>query len=191
VDIDDTTVCVVVEEMMKSGSDAKQLFSSVHTVLEMAVCANFDRDKRWMKSVIKLGHEMVPPKPRYPKAFDPAALYMLIQEGKSLETMALSELQWRFQVLLRTQAVRRGDCLTKWDWRDILTTGDKTDKIRHNSKGRRAASTSGRTECGRSTVPMRSPLPNPTHAASCSSRSIHAFSCAVAEPPPTSTTKGR
>jgi hypothetical protein len=46
VDLDDTAICAILESITKSKSGAKQLLSTVHTVLEMTVCANLDRDAK-------------------------------------------------------------------------------------------------------------------------------------------------
>ena len=131
VDLDDTAICAVLERIVKSGSDAKQLLSTVHTVIEKALCANFDRDSKCNKDLVAVGNEIKPSTPRYTKSYDPALLFLLIQKGKSLHQMALSEVQWRFQMLLRMHLVWRGDDLYKFDWRDWFRVDDAQDKIRH------------------------------------------------------------
>ena len=131
VDLDDTAVCAVLETIIKSRSDAKQLLSTVHTVIEKALCANFDRDKRLNHDLIALGDVKKPRVPRYTTSYDPLPLFLVIQRGKRLQEMALSEVQWRFQMLLRMHLVWRGDDLFKFDWRDWLRPDDPQDKIRH------------------------------------------------------------
>jgi hypothetical protein len=42
----------------------------VHTVIEKALCANFDRDSKCNKDLVVVGNEIKPSTPRYNKSYE-------------------------------------------------------------------------------------------------------------------------
>ena len=57
-------VCSVVEAIMISESDARQLLSTVHVTLEQGPCPNFSRDGHRNRHVIRRGAERRPSRPK-------------------------------------------------------------------------------------------------------------------------------